>query len=633
MKAGRTAFAQATAEAARLFAVGQLGAAARAYQQLLAQAPGMAELHFNHASVLRAMNDAQGALAAFDRAARLRPGWVSPLIQQGILLFVLGQLEGAQKVFERVVMQEPKNLAGRFNLARTLIANRRWRVAIPHLQEARQLAPDNEEIWMTLRDTLRLTGRHQEAVEDFLAFEKAGKPSVWTAIANLASCRSLGDPAREAKAVADVLAWPFELADGAIVAEALMLLHYFDVSRENLFRLYQTYDRLQVRPERVLASAQRKAGKRWRIGYVSADFRRHVMGPLIAQILLEHDRERFELHCYSLAPAANEDDLTEVFREVSQRFLRLEDLSDEEAAAAIAQDDLDVLVDLMAHTSFARPGIYLHRPARLMVTHLGYHGALGLREIDFKLSDHHVDLPENDRYLIEKLLPMGVCVLPFRHVAASPEPPATRANLGLNDATVVFGTFVSALKMSPRCLEVWRRILDALPEAVLAFSPYSEADRPALLRQAQGYGIAPERIVFIPPGANQGEARARYRLVDVVLDSFPYSGGDTTTAALDMHVPVVTLTGLRQGERMSLSILTHLGITEIIAQTEDDYVAIAVSLAREPERRAELAQTIAQRLSASGLADTKRYTRALEEAYLEALRRKGLRRDEQTLPD
>lgn len=632
MNAARQNFAQALDAASKLFASGRLGEAAQAYQQLLLQNPAMAELHFNYACVLRAAQDAAGALAAFGRAAALKPGWVSPLLQQGILLFVIGRLPEAQAVFERVLALDPRNLAARFNLARTLIDAKRWRVAIAHLQEARRLAPDNEEIWMTLRDALRLTGQHDEALADFLAYEKTGKPSVWTMIANLASCRSLGDAEREAKAVADALAWPYEPKDRAIVAEALMLLHYFDVSQEALFSLYQTYDRLQIRPAKTLASEQRKPGKRWRIGYVSADFRRHVMGPLIAQILLEHDRERFEIYCYSLAPAANEDDLTNVFRDLSARFLRFEGLSDEDAAQAIAADDLDVLVDLMAHTSFARPGIYLHRPARLMLTHLGYHGALGLREIDCKVSDQHVDLPQNDRHLIEKLLPMPACVLPFRHIEPADEAPATRASLGIGDGAVVFGTFVSPLKMSPRCLGVWRRILEALPEARLAFSPYAERDRAALLRQTQGYGIAPERVIFIPPGDDQRAARARYRLVDVVLDTFPYSGGDTTTAALDMHVPVVTLTGRRQGERMSLSILTHLGVADTIAQSEDEYVAIALRLAREPEWRQTIAQRIAQQLQDSSFADARHYARALEETYLEALLRKGLRLADQAQP-
>jgi len=632
VKASPPNFAPAVEAAGKLFAAGRLAEAAQAYQQLLLQNPAMAELHFNYACVLRAAQDAAGALAAFGRAAALKPGWVSPLLQQGILLFVIGRLPEAQAVFERVLALDPRNLAARFNLARTLIDAKRWRVAIAHLREARRLAPDNEEIWMTLRDALRLTGQHDEAHADFLAYEKTGKPSVWTMIANLASCRSLGDAEREAKAVADALAWPYEPKDRAIVAEALMLLHYFDVSQEALFSLYQTYDRLQIRPAKTLANEQRKPGKRWRIGYVSADFRRHVMGPLIAQILLEHDRERFEIYCYSLAPAANEDDLTNVFRDLSARFLRFEGLSDEDAAQAIAADDLDVLVDLMAHTSFARPGIYLHRPARLMLTHLGYHGALGLREIDCKVSDQHVDLPQNDRYLIEQLLAMPACVLPFRHIEPADEAPATRASLGIDDGAVVFGTFVSPLKMSPRCLGVWRRILDALPEARLAFSPYAERDRAALLRQTQGYGIAPERVIFIPPGDDQRAARARYRLVDVVLDTFPYSGGDTTTAALDMHVPVVTLTGRRQGERMSLSILTHLGVTDTIAQSEDEYVAIALRLAREPEWRRTIAQKIAHQLQESSFADTRHYARALEETYLEALLRKGLRLADQAQP-
>ncbi|MBI3150424.1 MAG: hypothetical protein HYZ17_18110 [Betaproteobacteria bacterium] len=633
MSAAPKDFAAQATQAAQLFASGQVAAAAEVYGRLVQAQPQAAELHFNLACTLRALNDSEGALAGFGRAAALRPRWVSPLVQQGILLFVLERWSEAQSVFERVLALEPSNLAGHFNLARTHIALMRWRLAIPHLQAARRLAPGNEEVWMTLRDTLRLTGQHGAALADFLEYEKVGQPSIWTMIANLSSCRSLGDPEREARAVAAALAWPYEPRDAAIVAEALMVLHYFDVSREALFGLYQTYNRLMRQSVPALAQATRRPGKRWRIGYVSADFRRHVMGPLMAQILLEHDAARFEIYCYSLAPAANEDDLSTIFRDLSARFLRLEDLSDEAAARAIADDDVDVLVDLMAHTTFARPGIYGHRPARLMVTHLGYHGALGLEEIDFKLSDRHVDLPENDRFLIEKLLPMDCCVLPFRHVAAAATPPISRVGLGLPDEAVLFGTFVSNFKMSPRCLEVWRQVLEDLPQAYLAFSPYVATERENLLRQLHGFGIKAERVVWIPPGADQSEGRARYLLLDAVLDTFPYSGGDTTMAALDMAVPVVTLTGLRQGERMSLSILTHLGVTETIAMNEAEYRAIAVRLACEPAWRQEISRKIAQQLSASGLADTKRYTRALEEAYLEALRRKGLRRDEQILPD
>jgi predicted O-linked N-acetylglucosamine transferase (SPINDLY family) len=497
----------------------------------------------------------------------------------------------------------------------------------------RAAVPDNEEVWMNLRDALRLTGRHADALADFLAYEKTGKASIWTMIANLASCRSLGDPIREHSAVRAALDWPYQGGQHAIVAEALMLLHYFDVGRDDLFRLYQTYNRLQFRPPAKQAQASRRPGTRWRIGYVSADFRRHVMGPLMAQWLLEHDMERFEIYCYSLAPQQNEDDLTAVFRDLSARFVRLESMSDEDAAGTIAEDDLDLLIDLMGHTTFVRPGIYLHRPSRVMITHLGYHGALGLEEIDFKVSDRVVDLPENEHYLIENLLPLECCVMPFRHIRAAEAPPSTRAELGISEHAVVFATFVSALKMSPRCLNAWRRILEEVPVSYLAFSPYTESDREGILRQLAGYGISPDRVVFIPSGADQREARARYRLVDAVLDTFPYSGGDTTMAALDMGAPVVTLTGLRQSERMSQSILTHLGVTDTIAQSEEEYIAIALRLAREPQWREALSRRIGEGLEASGMADPARYTRALEDACLEALRRKGFRLADQSLPE
>jgi protein O-GlcNAc transferase len=186
---------------------------------------------------------------------------------------------------------------------------------------------------------------------------------------------------------------------------------------------------------------------------------------------------------------------------------------------------------------------------------------------------------------------------------------------------------VSLLKLSPRCLLLWKRILDAVPRAVLAFSPTRTAQHALYRRRLESFGIAAERIVFVPWAQDDAIGRSRYRLIDVVLDTLPYTGGDTTAAALDMGVPVVTRVGTRQAERMTYSLLTHLGVTATVAHNDDDYVAIAVRLALDPTWRHAVAAEILAALPGSGLADADRYTRSLESAYGRALALKTMKSD------
>jgi predicted O-linked N-acetylglucosamine transferase (SPINDLY family) len=356
-----------------------------------------------------------------------------------------------------------------------------------------------------------------------------------------------------------------------------------------------------------------------RVGYLSADFRDHVMGRLMLDVVSRHDPGRVSVHAYSLAAREIEDPVTQKFRDACARFVRLDDQDHRAAARAIAEDRLDILVDLMGHSGSSRPGILLYKPAPVVATHLGSHGAIGLRQVDFKLTDREVDLPDAARYQIEAPLALDGCVLPVRRVRPALESQATREALGIAPGAIVFGTFVSLLKLSPRCLELWRTILERVPESVLAFSPHREEAREPYLRRLASFGIERDRVVFIPWTMDEGIDRARYRLVDAVLDTLPYTGGDTTAAALDMNVPVVTRVGERAAERMTWSLLAHLGVTDTAARSDEDYVAIACRIARDSAWRAELAAAIRDKLPASGLADFDRYVRSLEDAYERAV--------------
>jgi protein O-GlcNAc transferase len=610
-------------EAASRAAAGKIDDALAAYAAALAHAP-LPEAYYNVAALQLAKGNFAGAEASLHDAARLKPDWAQVHLGLGHLYFRQKKFAEAEAAFDHAAQLAPASVEALFNQAKALDRLRAWGEALAVLRRARALAPADEEVWFALRRHLLLFQLQEEAFEDFRAFESRAQLSVRVVCAGLLSARIAPGTDCEDKYLPLALDWPYRSGEAGFAGVALAQAEYYDVSRAALRRLHDTYDRLRQQ-ERAGMADLAAPGIRLprtpgpvRIGYLSADFRDHVMGRLMLDVLRRHDRSKVSLYAYSVAVRELEDAVTEQFRASCERFVRLDDLDNYGAAQVIAADRLDLLVDLMGHSQSSRPGILLYKPAPVIISHLGSHGAVGLRQVDFKLCDRYVNLPDAAAYQIEAPLQLDGCVLPLRRVAPAAAT-LTRADLGISTDAIVFGVFVSLLKLSPRCLVLWRAILDRVPGSVLAFSPHRDADRALYLRRLASFGIGHDRVAFVPWTMADATDRARYRIVDIVLDTMPYTGGDTTAAALDMGVPVVTRVGERAAERMSWSLLAHLGVTDTAAQTDTEYIAIACRLADDAGWRTAVASAIASRLPQSGLADSDRYTRALEAVYERAL--------------
>ena len=431
----------------------------------------------------------------------------------------------------------------------------------------------------------------------------------------------LGDPWRAEQELARLLPNIERIAEFGALARLLPMLQYLDIEQSDLLRFYRRFNELAevwTKGLRLTPDPGSREGRRIRIGYMSPDFKVHVMGLLMVEVIARHDHACFEIFLYALND--KEDALTERFRATCDRYVRLDAPTSADNARRIAEDRLDLLIDLGGHMAGSRPLILAYKPAPVQLTHLGYHGSLGLQTVDFKMTDACADLPDNAQFLLEQLLPMDGCLMPFLRRAASGEG-ASRADLGIADDRVVFGVFVNVLKLSPRCVAAWRSILERVDNAVLAFSPHYRWARDATIKCMALAGIPSEKVVFIPSGDERDFGRWRYRLVDVALDTFPYTGGDTTVAALDMGVPVVTLCGERQSERVTYSILKNLGVDGGVAQSEAEYVDIACRLAQDASLRAAMSSEIRAHLTQSDISDMGTYTRNLEAAYLRALAR------------
>jgi protein O-GlcNAc transferase len=562
--------------------------AERAFRELLMLVPADADAHFRHGVALQRIGDSAGAARAYQRALTLRPDLIDADFNLGVVFEQQGNRRAAEVAYANVLAVDPRHVP-----------------AYKHLGEL-LLAAGEVDRWLA----------------NFHAFEKHCPTSMALAVYALEACQHEGDFRAVERYLDGLRRDEFHAENEDDLADCLesllYLLLFFDVEPSLLLRLSQAYDALvpRVYGPRLPVREVRKPG-RIRIGYLSGDLRNHVMGKMMWQAIQHHDRERFELFFYSTN--AQRDDWTARFESVGSRIDVVAALDDASAAATIAGDDLDLLVDLSTHTKGSRPGILAAKPARVQLTHVASAGTVGMSQVDWKLTDRYCDVAESQEFMIERLIAMEGCVYPYRHVAPAQAHAFQRGTLGIADDAVVIGAFVNPLKLSRRCLRLWRDVLERVPRAVIAFSPANPAMRASYVRIAKVAGIAEDRLAFLPQGRDDAESQARYAVVDLVLDTMPFGGVNGTIEALDMNVPVVTLVGKRHGERTTYSILETLGVRATIGHTGRDYVDIAERLANDAAFRTDVKRDIAAGIAKSSFTDMPAHTRNLESAYRSAI--------------
>ena len=572
-----------------------------------------------------ARGDAAAAASAFGRALELVPDHADSHYNHGVALQRQGDLDGAVRAWQRAVSLDPRLEAAHYNLGVAFDRQGRADAAVAAFTQALELAPARVDAYKALGETLHAAGRIDDWAANFRSFERhcadhiavapmAIEVAAWTGDYELLD-RTLDGLRRDRFGARDA----GELLDA--LQQLLFLLLYVDVEPELVVRCSRLHNDLarKVYGEPWPRAPERRAG-RLRIGYVSGDWRNHVMGKMMWEALRHHDHASFEIFGY--ATDRRRDAWTERIVTAFDRFDDVSALGDAAAARRIAADDVDLLVDLSTHTKGARPGIFALKPARVQLTHVASAGTTALASIDFKLTDRFADVEGAFPDGLEAPLVMEGCVYPWRHFAAA-QAPATEGSATEGPATdatrVVIGAFVTPLKLSQRCLALWREVLQRIPRAVLAFSPLDPRTEPAYRRLAAAAGIDEARIVFVPRSGDDAGDLARYRGVDFVLDPMPYGGVNGTLEPLAMGVPVVTLVGRRHGERSSYSILANLGVTETVAQTGPEYVEIAVRLAGDRSFMHAVRERIRAGIARSPLTDMEAHARNLEHAYVAAL--------------
>ena len=541
--------------------------------------PNDAEAHSNLGVTLKESGLLDEAENSYRRALKLNPKFAIALGNLGAVFKEQKQIKAAEESYRQALTINPNFPNALSNLANLLFLEKRYEEADSAYQHSLRHPQNKSDFDNSIftRRNLCLWNEMEENLE---------KLKVYFEASNFYTCN------------------PFVLLSFAN-------FNGFDSKKSNHLFVNKVYkNQLAKTP---LTTKITHSHQKLRIGYLSADFYSHATVYLMAGVLENRNTEAFDVYLYSYGIEAQDTSRSRV-EKACEVFRNICELSDDEAAQQILADEIDVLVDLKGHTQGERLGIQALRPAPIVVSWLGYPATLGHERLaDYIIGDATVTPLEHAEHFSETLALMPHCYQPndnTRPIGACP----TRAEAGLPENAFVFATFNQAYKISPKMFDIWCRLLAAVPNSVLWILEPIEVAQENLRREMTARGVEPSRLIFAPK-MEQTEHLGRLQLVDLAVDTFPYTSHTTASDALWAGVPLVTKMGETFASRVAASILRTMDLAELVTDNDEDYFNVALSLAQNSEKLAALKQKISTQKNTSPLFDTQKFACDLERFY------------------
>ena len=569
---------QAFALALQHHRAGRLAEAERGYRKILQLEPEHADsLHLLGVIALQAGN-LESALALVQRAAVLRPDAAVCRNNLGQVLERLGRDDEAALCYEAAIELDPGYAEAHNNLGFVRARQDRTTDADALYRKAIDLAPEYAEPHTNRGNLLKDRGELDAAIGCY----------------------------RRAIEIRPDLS--------ALHSNLLLTLHYHpDYSPADLKREHRAWAERHVAP---LAAVRRphangpEPDRRLRVGYVSPDFREHPVARFVLPLFREHDRRQVEVFTYS--DVTTPDAVTGLVRDHVDRWRDVATLSDEQLADVVRADEIDILVDLAAHSGRNRLLTFARKPAPVEITYLAYCSTTGVEAIDYRVTDRFLDPPGESSHYTETSIHLPHCYWCYcaPPLPDSRRPSATERRTG----PPTFGCLNNFAKVTDITLALWIRVLRRVPEARLLVYARTEAHRDRVRRALREAGVAESRAAFVghQPLADYLET---YRLIDVALDPHPYGGGTTTCDALWMGVPVVSLAGRTAVSRAGSTLLSNVGLEHLVARTAEQYVELAAGLIRDTSGLAALRRELRRSIESSPVMDARQFVRDLEAAF------------------
>ncbi len=579
------------------------------YRDLLSRNPRVVSAHNNLGMLLNAAGRLEEAAGCFRAAIDIRPDHPEALNNLGIILRRRHDYPGALALFQRALSARTDNIETLINMADTAREIGQAAESLRLSERALALAPADYRIHRNLGTLFGDAGDIARSIE---AFTEAAR-------LNPDSAHVRGSLAAQRLAICD---WADRIDDenallGAIRSgkggvDPFTALLLGTTAADQLACAQQYVVMLGTGPK-IFAAPAPRTNQKIRLGYFSGDFREHPVAHLSAELFELHDRSKFEVIGYSYGVNDQSEPRIRIEKGFD-KFVDVQSLSDRAVAERIAGDGIDILIDLSGYTDRARAGVACLRPAPIQVNYLGFPGTLGAKYIDYIIADDFVLPPEHRPFYTEQPVYLPDCyqVNDSKRAIAAETP--TRAECGLPEEGFVFCCFNNCSKITPVVFAAWMNLLRQAPGSVLWLLGMRPLASENLRKRAAAVGVAPERLVFAPRLPLAAHL-ARHRLADLFLDTLPYNAHTTMSDALWAGLPAVTCVGDTFAGRVGGSLLRAVGLHELVTTKADDYEALALSLATDPDRLKSLSQKLARDLPTAPLFDSHRFTRHLETAY------------------
>jgi predicted O-linked N-acetylglucosamine transferase (SPINDLY family) len=556
-----------------------------------------------------------GAAQCFARALALDPGFVAAFNNLSLVLVRTGQHVAALRLLVRALSVRHDVLETHLNCGGILFDLAEWDQAIGCYDRALSVDPNSPDAHVNRASALQLAGRLDEARAGYVRGLSIG-PDHAVAHGGLGALdQGLGETARAIRRYRRTLA----IAPGQVEYHSNLLfsLTYVDgLANEDLFSAFRGWEArhaVPLYPEAMPPSNSRDPDRRLRIGYLSADFREHPVAGNLVESLEQHDRAEVALSLYSLLDSS--DDMSRRLQRTADRWRSVQGRDERQIAAQVRDDAIDILVLVGSHTANHRPLVAALKPAPVQVS-LYDLTTTGMTMVDAWLTDPLIHPPHETTELFTESL-VRVPSL-YVHLAPNPAPPVAPPPSSVK-GYVTFGSFNNPAKISESVIELWARVLRAVPGSRLLLK-YLERYASAELSRSvisgfAAHGIEGHRLDLRAGRVSRFDQLALLNEVDIALDPFPFNGCTSTFEALWMGVPVVALDGTRFLGRMSSSFLRHAGLDELIAMDRRAYVTKAADLAADSVRRSIMREGLRGRLRSSPLCDAKSHARSLVSAY------------------
>jgi len=601
---------------------------------------------YNYALVLKALKRPNEALEAFNRAILINANIAETWNNRGTVFNDLKRYGDAVGDFNKAISLRPNYFEAYYNQGKSLAELKRYDEALAAYGNALTIKPDLEGAWLGRGNVFSDLKRYDEALA---AYDKAltVKPDLegaWLGRGNAFSELKRYDDAIAAYDKAFALKPGRHGTEGARLQAKMCLCDWsnFNTECKNLISSVRnghftapfsffainssSDDQLQCAKLWVEEKCPPSQEPLWqddwyshdriRIAYVSTDFREHPVAYLASGIFECHNRSQFEIIGFSIGP----NDNSEMRRRLEGSFDRFIDAAafdSDQIAKKIKEAEIDILIDLNGFTHDARTEIFARRPAPVQVNYLGYAGTMGASYIDYIIADPTLIPTSRRSSYLEKIIYLPHCYMPHddksRLISDCSQ---ERHDFGLPEKGFVFCCFNNAYKIKPHNFRLWMKLLKAVEGSILWLSETNAIAVNNLRNEAIVSGVDAERLVFAKHLPSSADHLARHRLADLFLDTLPYNAHTTASDALWAGLPVVTLIGETFAGRVAASLLNAIGLPELITTTPEAYEHLAIDLATNPEKLANIKLKLSANRLVAPLFDTKLYTKHIEAAYV-----------------